>query len=186
MAPSFGALLCLKVLWTWGDEEKWTPFEGFDYWGRKCSCTLALFFFVFPLCFPPGANLSGCSILELEWRWHRRIEKIISFCGKGGNRKKRKSKWSLWIRWLKRSLSLSCWPESLLYSLCEAFFFQPRLSKVTVFKCFLLMNASTFPRSWYCTNFKKQYQIYGHIHRFWSQSLIYILKGENAPRQKKR
>lgn len=31
MAPSFGALLCLKVRWTWGDEEKWTPFEGFDY-----------------------------------------------------------------------------------------------------------------------------------------------------------
>lgn len=31
MVPSFGALLCLKVLWTWGDEEKWTPFEGFDY-----------------------------------------------------------------------------------------------------------------------------------------------------------
>lgn len=39
----FGGLHCLKVLWTWGDEEKWTPFEGFDYWGRKCSCTLALF-----------------------------------------------------------------------------------------------------------------------------------------------
>ncbi len=24
MVPSFGALLCLKVLWTWRDEEKWT------------------------------------------------------------------------------------------------------------------------------------------------------------------
>lgn len=31
MVPSFGALLCLKVLWTWGDEEKWALFEGFDY-----------------------------------------------------------------------------------------------------------------------------------------------------------
>ena len=25
-------------------------------------------FFFSPFCFPPGANLSGCSILELEWR----------------------------------------------------------------------------------------------------------------------
>ena len=75
MVPSFGALLCLKVLWTWGDEEKWTPFEGFDYRGRKCSCTLALFFlspFLFFLQVPISRE---CSILEPEWRWskHNRI-----------------------------------------------------------------------------------------------------------------
>lgn len=49
MVPSFGALLCLKVLWTWGDEEKWTLFEGFDYSETKCSCILALFFLLHSL-----------------------------------------------------------------------------------------------------------------------------------------
>lgn len=75
MVPSFGAFLCLKVLWTWGDEEKWALFEGFDYCERKCSCTLPFFFLSPFFVFPPGASLWGSSILELEWCSYKKKKK---------------------------------------------------------------------------------------------------------------
>lgn len=85
MVPSFGAFLCLKVLWTWGDEEKWTLFEGFDYCERKCSCTLALFSFFSPLfCFSSRCqslgNLDIRAGTVLLQKKKKNAGKIISLC----------------------------------------------------------------------------------------------------------
>lgn len=153
MAPSFGALLCLKVLWTWGDEEKWTPFEGFDYWGRKCSCILALLFFS-PLCFPPGANLWGCSILQPEWRWskHNRINTLGNnfFLQLRCKKTKGDINVRLWVHITEfMRMTWSCWNESHRFiELGDSLFFS-RLLEVRAMKCCLISVAVKLSCCWF-------------------------------------
>lgn len=54
-----------------GRWRKMDPFWGIRLLWKKMQLHTGPLF-SFPLfCFPPGANLSGCSILELEWHWSK-------------------------------------------------------------------------------------------------------------------
>lgn len=53
-----------------GRWRKMDPFWGIRLLRDKMQLHTGSFFFS-TLCFPPGANLWGCSILELEWYWSK-------------------------------------------------------------------------------------------------------------------
>jgi len=87
-----------------GRWRKMDPFWGIRLLKKKMQLHTSAFFFSF-FCFPPGAKLWGCSILELERRWRKHAGKSF-LCATKVETSEEEYKWvgSLWSERLKRSL----------------------------------------------------------------------------------